>query len=43
MLWWPNQVSDWGFAPIALGNIDAGGALPDRTGPLVLQNRVKLG
>lgn len=37
------EVSDLGFAPIALGNIDAGGALLDQTGPQVLQNRVKLG
>ena len=27
------EVSDLGFVPIALGNIDAGGALLDRTGP----------
>lgn len=37
------EVSDLGFVPIALGKIDAGGALLDQTGPQVLQNRVKLG
>ena len=36
-------LADLGFAPITLGSIDAGGALLDRTGPLVLQNLVKLG
>ena len=36
-------VEDLGFAPIDLGRISEGGALLDRSGPLVLQNLVKLG
>ncbi len=36
-------VGDLGFAPIELGKISEGGALLDRSGPLVLQSLVKLG
>lgn len=36
-------VGDLGFAAIPLGRIREGGALLDRSGPLVLQNLVKFG
>lgn len=36
-------VGDLGFAAIPLGKISEGGALLDRSGPLVLQNLIKLG
>jgi len=35
-------VDDLGFAPVELGRIDEGGALLDKSGPLVLLNLVKL-
>lgn len=36
-------VADLGFAPIALGKLDEGGALLRLGGPLLLQNLIKLG
>jgi 8-hydroxy-5-deazaflavin:NADPH oxidoreductase len=36
-------VGDLGFAPIAVGKINEGGALIGMNGPLILQNLIKLG
>jgi predicted dinucleotide-binding enzyme len=36
-------VANLGFAPIVVGKLNEGGVLLEKSGPLVLQNLIKLG